>query len=280
MNTKQILLALSILGTATSCEKHAERAELKNSNDTLSYSLGYTKGVAIAQSLSREIVSGDSIVNKDIMIAGFINGLKGDEKNSQLTEEEAKKVIQEYFKDIELRRAMSENEAFLKTKQKNEDYMAERAKEPGMKSLPLPEKYTGPAVLVKVIEPGKGDFITEEDFVYATFSAKKTDGQYLFNFSEDPRMLPVKGLVRGLKQAICSLKPGATATIVVPSDLAYGRQAVNNIPANSIIEYELSISKVFHKEIEARAYWKQEREKRAKQMKADSTASKSAEATK
>lgn len=274
MKLNRIILAACILGiTTTSCQKHIERANLKNSSDTLSYALGYTKGASIANSLKRELAGGDTLVNKDIMIAGFINAMKGDKANSQMTEDEARNVIQEYFKDIEARRVIAESDAYQKVKAQNDKYMEERAKEKGMVTLPKIEKYDGPSVLVKEIQPGKGDTIGVNDYVYLTISNKLSDGQAIFCTPEDePAMMPVEGLVKGLKQGLCTLRQGSVATIVVPSEMAYGRQTKNGIPANSIMVFDVSIVKIFHKEIEARAFMRQEKEKRAAAKAANATA--------
>ena len=264
MKIHQILVAATLIGaTLTSCEKHMERANLKNSNDTLSYALGYTKGVSIANSIRQEIPNGDSIVSKSIMIAGFINGMNGDKVNSQLTEEQAREIIQDYFQDLEKKRILAENDAYQKKKDSNNKLMEEYAKEEGMKALPKPDKYEGPAVLVKELTAGKGDTIGLEDFVYIALTQKLVDGKITYQTPDgDYSMLPVKGLVKGLQQGIRSLKPGASANIIVPSELGYGRQGYNQIPANSILLFDVSIQKVFHNEKEARAFWKQEREKR------------------
>ncbi len=266
MKLKYMSAALAFVGVAslTSCESHSERATLKNSADTLSYALGYTKGESIRNSISKEIPGGDTMVQKDIMIAGFINAMMQDKKNSQLTMEEAQAVIQDYFKDLEMRRKLAEADAYQKTKAKNEQYMEERAKEEGMKSLPKPNKYDGPAVLVKESKVGRGDTIGLNDFVYMTMVNKLTDGQNIYgNENDAPKMMPVKGLVQGLQQGLNSLRCGSIATIIVPSELAFGRQGRQGIPANAILIFDVAIEKVFHTEAEAKAFWKLEKEKRA-----------------
>lgn len=265
MNIKNIVLAGVLMGGALSgCQKHADRANLKTYNDSLSYALGYTKGVSIKNSLSREIPSGDSLVDKDIMIAAFINAMKEDKANTQMSVEDARNIIQEYFQDCEARRAVAESDAYQKVKGQNDKYMEDRAKEPGMVALPKPDRYDGPSVLVKATNPGKGDTIGGSDYVYMTLSNKLADGKLIFATPDgEPVLAPVGGLVRGLKQAMRTLRPGAVATVVVPSELGYGRQGNSSVPANSIMIFDVNVVKVFKKEVEARAFWKQEKEKRA-----------------
>ena len=277
-----MLVAAIVLGaTLTSCQKHVERANLRSAKDTLSYALGYTKGVSIANSIKNEIPDGDSTVNKSIMIAGFINGMNGDKINSQLTEEQARQIIQDYFKDLETKRILAENDAFQKKKDSNNKLMEEFAKEEGMKALPKPDKYDGPAVLVKELSASKGDTIGLADYVYMSITQKLVDGQITYQTPEgDYSMLPVEGLVKGLQQGIRSLKPGAVANIIVPSELGYGRQGKNGIPANSILIFEVAIQKVFHNQKEARAFWKQEREKRGQIKAAETNEQKQAVAAK
>lgn len=260
---KMAMATLALGATLSACQQHSERANLKTATDTLSYSIGYTNGVGMRKSISEKIPNGDSIISKDIMIAGFINGIMGDDKNTQLTEDEAHEVIQNYFKDLELRRKLEEADAYQKVKAQNEKYMAERAQEEGMVELPKPENYSGPGVLVKISEAGKGDTIGTSDYVYMLITSKLTDGQIIFQTPEnEPKLIPIKGMVKGLQQGICTLKSGSIATIVVPSELGFGRQGMNSIPANSNLVYDVNILKIFHKEAEAKAFWKVEKEKR------------------
>jgi FKBP-type peptidyl-prolyl cis-trans isomerase len=54
----------------------------------------------------------------------------------------------------------------------------------------------------------------------------------------------VKDLIGAWKEIMLELKPGATAFLIAPPYLGYGQHELDDIPANSILVYTLTIHNV------------------------------------
>lgn len=253
MNFSKVLAASLICGAALcSCNNPAKVGKLKVQEDSVSYALGYNTGVSYGENLN-QFPGGDSVVDRDLLIAGFINGLKGD--TTKMTADQAMKVIQDYFQDVQKKEAAAEADAYMKSKDANDAYMAEKAKEEGFKKIY--GRDSSMYVLIKETQAGSGAKITDESFAYLNYTGKLKDGS-TFDTSEgrEPAMFPVSRVIPGFTMALKELKAGSKATIIIPSELGYGRKAVGDgkIPANSILTFDVEILKTFANEKEASAF--------------------------
>ena len=125
--------------------------------------------------------------------------------------------------------------------------MKNKAKEPGMVELKNEKSPNDPGVLLNVTTKGTGAAIKSTDFVYVNYVGKLTDGTVFdATTGKEPALFPVKGVIPGFSQALQQLSVGSKATIVIPSELAYGREAVGDgkVPANSILTFEVEILKL------------------------------------
>jgi len=52
---------------------------------------------------------------------------------------------------------------------------------------------------------------------------------------------PLNGLIRGWQIGIPKLKQGGKGTFLIPSALGYGSSAVENIPANSVLIFDIEL---------------------------------------
>lgn len=263
MNTKRLvattLSSLALLsGVAlTSCQNKAERVDLKSREDSLSYAFGFTVGCNYSNGMDRIVPGGDTLLNREAIIAGFITAMRGDTANTLITLAEARELKDNFFEDLRLQKAYKEAEEYRKMKVQNDVFMEEAAKETGMQALPKPyEKYDGPCVLMKELAPGRGDTIGSKKFVLVNMTIKLANDTVVYSTDESKkRMMPVSRISpRGLKQAISCMRKGGKAKVVVPCELGFGRQPKGPIPANSILVYDLEIERVFDNEKEARSY--------------------------
>ena len=67
-----------------------------------------------------------------------------------------------------------------------------------------------------------------------------TDGT-IFDQPATPSTFQLSGVIPGWQQGIPLMKAGGKATLLLPSALGYGAQAVSNIPANSVLIFDVQL---------------------------------------
>lgn len=94
----------------------------------------------------------------------------------------------------------------------------------------------------EVITPGTGGSPNLNSQIYIKYTGKLTNGT-IFDSQQDPRQTgwALRGLIPGWQIAIPKLKKNGVIRMVVPSALGYGCQANGNIPANSILYFDVEL---------------------------------------
>lgn len=93
-------------------------------------------------------------------------------------------------------------------------------------------------------EEGEGDFIKPNAIISTTYTGKLLDGK-LFDNQKVPVEFQLNKLVDGWREIAHYLKPGGRAAMIVPPQIGYGAQKLEDIPANSILIFELKIEDVY-----------------------------------
>jgi FKBP-type peptidyl-prolyl cis-trans isomerase FkpA len=95
----------------------------------------------------------------------------------------------------------------------------------------------------KILEPGEGDQIKFTDHVSFTYKGEFLDGK-VFDHETKPVEFEVRKLIGAWKEIMVELKPGGKAFLIAPPQLGYGDRQLDDIPANSILVYELEVHAV------------------------------------
>lgn len=95
----------------------------------------------------------------------------------------------------------------------------------------------------KIIEEGEGRKIQYNDIVSFTYTGRLLNGK-MFDDKKDPVEFEVSKLIGCWKEIMLNLKPGGKAYLVSPPQLGYATHELNDIPPNSILEFELEIVSV------------------------------------
>lgn len=95
----------------------------------------------------------------------------------------------------------------------------------------------------KIIAPGEGENIRFQDVVSFSYKGTFLTGE-VFDEEKKPVEFAVKDLIGAWKEIMLELKPGAKAFLIAPPHLGYGDRKLDDIPANSILVYELEIHNV------------------------------------
>lgn len=90
---------------------------------------------------------------------------------------------------------------------------------------------------------GDGDeTIVRESIVTLKYKGSLTNG-FVFDQTEPGKTMKanLKGLIGGFQEGLLGQKKGAKIRLIIPPNLGYGDQALEKIPANSILLFEIEI---------------------------------------
>lgn len=203
------------------CSK-PQSVELKTKQDSVAYSIGMNVGKSMKQ---------DSLMlDLDIVKAALYDAIYTDQ--TQLTEEQARKVLQSLQQEIKENRMKNK-------KADGEKFLAENKSQPGVTTLPDGLQY-------KVIKAGTGKTPTPKDTVKVHYTGTFTNGQK-FDSSIDrnePAQFPVTGVIKGWTEALLMMKEGDKWMLYIPSELAYGPRGNQGIAPNETLIFEVELLEV------------------------------------
>lgn len=64
------------------------------------------------------------------------------------------------------------------------------------------------------------------------------------SYNKQPAIFPLTSVIKGWQEALTLMKPNAKWKIFVPPSLAYGKQEIGEIPANSILIFEIELLEI------------------------------------
>ncbi|HQJ90621.1 MAG TPA: FKBP-type peptidyl-prolyl cis-trans isomerase, partial [Paludibacteraceae bacterium] len=199
---------------------------LVNEVDSVSYALGLNVGTGFGKEL-KSLPGGK--VNKDALLAGFIQSLREDTSNYQIDIKNVQTILSTYFQ-----KAAEEDK--MKAMLKNDSILSENKKKEGV-------VVTESGLQYKVLTEGKGPKPTKDDIVKVNYTGKLVDGT-IFDSSVqrgDTAKFPVGAVIPGWSEALQLMPVGSKWELMIPSQLAYGERNVGSIPANSVLIFEVEM---------------------------------------
>lgn len=92
----------------------------------------------------------------------------------------------------------------------------------------------------RILEEGSGDPILHTDVVSFTYTGKLLDGT-VFDKQDEPVEYKVSDLIGAWQEIMNYLRPGGKAYLIAPPQLGYGDRELDDIPQNSILQFEMKI---------------------------------------
>jgi len=210
------LLALATLFT-TACNRKPK---------TMKDQASYTIGVQFGKSLKAQNLDLDpKIIGRGI--ADGFNGEKpalDDSEMQQVMIKEADEKQKEIHAEADKNRVIADD--FLKKNKELEGV-----------------KVTASGLQYKVLEEGKGKPVKVDEIVVVNYKGNLVDGKE-FDSSykrNQPAEFPVKGVIPGWQEGLQLMKKGGKAMFFVPPELGYGDRPNQNIPANSVLIFEVEL---------------------------------------
>ena len=231
MKKLSILAATAIVASASfaSCDSH-KAASLKTAIDSASYAIGVSTGSGYKDNL-KTLPGGEA--NVDDLIAGFIQGIKGDTAAMKMTPAQAQAYLQTYFVEASAKEAQ-------KVKDDGEKFLAENKTKEGVITTESGLQY-------KVEKEGTGAKPTATDKVKVHYTGTLLNGTK-FDSSVDrgePAEFGVSQVIKGWTEGLQIMPVGSKYTFWIPSELAYGeRGAGQDIKPNSVLKFEVELLEI------------------------------------
>lgn len=230
MKKFSVLVAASIVAisaSVTSCNSTHQNASLKTAIDSASYAIGVSTGAGYKDNL-KTLPGGEA--NVDDLIAGFIQGIKGDTAAMKMTPQAAQQYLQTYFVEAQAREAQ-------KNKEEGEKFLADNKAKEGVITTESGLQY-------QVVTEGTGAKPTAADKVKVHYIGTLLDGTTFDSSVErgEPAEFGVGQVIKGWTEGLQIMPVGSKYIFWIPAELAYGeRGAGQDIKPNSALKFEVEL---------------------------------------
>jgi len=92
-----------------------------------------------------------------------------------------------------------------------------------------------------IVKEGGGNHPNISHTVIIKYKGELTDGTVFDETGNSSATFPLANLIRGWQFSVPLLKPGGKGIFYIPSGLGYGPSGTTNIPANSVLIFEIEL---------------------------------------
>lgn len=103
----------------------------------------------------------------------------------------------------------------------------------------LDGKYTLSGLYYVILEQGDGTYPAQNALIKVTYKGYLLDGT-VFEEGHIP-LISLANLIPGWQEGIRLIDKGGTIQLIIPSGLAYGEDQSENIPANSVLIFDITL---------------------------------------
>ena len=191
--------------------------------DKLSYALGLSMGQNFKGSGVDKINVSDFAAALQAVYAG---------EKPEMTYDEAKQVVQEYFTNLQARAGEENAKA-------GRDFLANNAKQEGV-------VVTESGLQYLVVKEGSGKKPGPNDVVTVHYTGRLIDGTVYDSSVErgEPATFAVGQVIAGWVEGLQLMSEGAAYRLFIPSELAYGEHGTGPIQPNSALIFDVQLIKV------------------------------------
>ena len=218
--------------TAPAAPQAPKNAAFNNEDQQSAYALGASLGRYMDNSLKEQEKLGIKL-DKQQLIAGVQDAFAG---KSKLSDEEIEQTLQAFEGRVKgAAQAKMEKDA-KENAEKGDAYAAKFAKESGVKK-------SDSGLLYKVEKEGSGNAPKESDTVVVNYKGTLIDGTEFDNSYTrgEPLSFRLDGVIPGWTEGLKHVKKGGKIKLVIPPQLAYGKNGVPGIPANSTLVFDVEL---------------------------------------
>ncbi|TCP97214.1 FKBP-type peptidyl-prolyl cis-trans isomerase FkpA [Cricetibacter osteomyelitidis] len=225
------LLIGAVFSYSTALAADAQITDKKFIDDS-SYAVGVSMGKYLESMLSdqKNLIK----LDKELLLKGVKDAVNG---KVTLTNEQLQQQNQALFSKIEEIKIAKAQELAQQAKTKGDAFRADYAKKDGVKQ-------TQSGILYKIEKAGEGGAPKPEDTVKVHYTGKLVDGTVFDSSAErgQPAEFTLSQLIPGWTEGIALIKKGGKIELVLPPELAYGKQGAGDaIPGNSTLIFDIEL---------------------------------------
>ena len=234
------VIALAVTGCMQQEQYPVSETAPEAEQDKMAYAFGSSLGEYVGQTLDRQ-EEAEFVLNRDLVITGFVDAIKGDAKISQAEAEELIMAMQE--------KIASQRATVIGGKALEEGvaYQEENAKKEGVMVTESGLQYE---VLEEGEEGGKSPAAT--DLVKVHYHGTLVNGDVFDSSVErgEPIVFPLNRVISGWTEGVQLMSEGDKYRFVIPADLAYGERGAGSgqIPPNATLIFEVELLEVVQPE--------------------------------
>lgn len=231
LKIQKLSLAALIISAVVSGSVFAEEKNDAKFNDEVSYALAaYSMTQAKLMAQQGDVKLNEAQVNKAVsdVLSGKLTEDKIDGLDKTLKQFQQKLIATEQAKIQEIAQ---------KAQAEGDKYRAEFAKKEGVKA-------TKSGLLYHIVNEGKGEAIKPTDVVKVHYTGKLPNGKVFDSSVErgQPAEFRLDQVVKGWTEGLQLVKKGGKIELVLPPELAYGKQGAGaSIPPNSTLYFEVEV---------------------------------------
>lgn len=201
--------------------------KLTNDKEKVSYIIGEDIGF----SFQREGYDLDI----DIMLEAIKGAATGKSENL-LSETEKNEVMMRWQQEMQAKKQAQMAEQAKVVKKEGAAFMAQNRNNPGVFETPSGLQY-------QVIQGAEGRKPAATDTVHVHYHGTLLNGQVFDSSVQrgEPISFPLNQVIAGWTEGLQLMSIGSKYKFFIPSDLAYGDQAVGTIPAGSTLIFEVEL---------------------------------------
>ncbi|QHM73549.1 FKBP-type peptidyl-prolyl cis-trans isomerase [Mixta intestinalis] len=209
-----------------------KNAAFKDENQQSAYALGASLGRYMENSLKEQEKLGIKL-DKTQLIAGVQDAFAG---KSKLSDQEIEQTLQSFEGRVKSAAQAKMEKDAKENADKGQEFAAKFAKQKGVKK-------TDSGLLYQVEKEGSGDTPKDSDTVVVNYKGALIDGTEFDNSYNrgEPLSFRLDGVIPGWTEGLKHVKKGGKIKLVIPPQLAYGKNGVPGIPPNSTLVFDVEL---------------------------------------
>jgi FKBP-type peptidyl-prolyl cis-trans isomerase FklB len=238
MLVRLCLVGLTVLLLGSMSAALAQTSELPSPLRTPQQEAGYAIGLQIGEKLRGDGLDA-SVIELRALLLGVQDAMESKKPRIAATQvDQALQRVQQVAEQKLNARIQKEGK---ENRDLGEKFVAKYKKFAGVQTLPS-------GVLYRVVKEGQGPSPTANDRVKTHYTGKFVNGKVFDSSVErnEPAVFPVNRVIRGWTEALQMMKVGDKWQLVIPPEMAYGKQGTpdGTIPPESTLVFDIELLEI------------------------------------